>query len=199
MLGGVALLVCMRLKMLLIWLQVVSSLSPFIMTTLLPWILYKIKVWCLNLTLLNFVYTHPNPNPNQTTKPHSKTILTSGFWSLAVCTYEGEGKVDTWGGEGWCLTKNIKAFSCKMAIQKVEPKCSQESVSRGLYHLGTTLAPYVSTLCLPDIIRCDWISQAFLPSSFLHIVSNQKLKAGMALGWGYRLPAHLFMVQWALA
>ena len=43
MLGGVALLICMRLKMLLIQLQVVNSLFSFIMTTLLPWILYKIK------------------------------------------------------------------------------------------------------------------------------------------------------------
>ena len=187
--------------MLLIQLQVVNSLSPFIMTTLLPWILYKIKVWCLNLTLLNFVYTHPQSK----SKPDYQASFQdhSHLWFLITCSMHiwrgGEGRHIGGGGEGWCLTKNIKAFSCKMAILKVEPKCSQESVSRGLYHLGTTLAPYVSTLCLPDIIRCDWISQAFLPSSFLHIVSNQKLMAGMALGWGYRLPTHLFMVQWALA
>jgi len=40
--------------------------------------------------------------------------------------------------------------------------------------MGT--APHVPTLCLPDVIVCDQISQAFLPPpSYLHTASDPRL------------------------
>lgn len=99
-------------------------------------------------------------------KPHSRSSPPFNTWSLTVCKYGGGSlgrfhhvqccQVDTWG----TVSNHLQNF---VLISREYTACECFTLQSWESHLQGR----ASRFCLPDIIKCEKISQALIPIQYL--------------------------------